>query len=221
MVEVGCTTTLQRFLAEKNTNEWTPLSLLFVLEDGEITQEEFIVLLERDERISYASGVRDIPFETVDTRYIEREKGTISVGETLQLTLKGTIDYYIQPFDFKGFFIKPATEKQYDAQSFSGIALKSVTEVNDGWLYLELEEEGYFNVIKACDKIARLTEIEKVEKDKSNIVSVIPPIWQVSDETIVSIETNTENYAIVEVKGLKPGTVTIDYAGVDCEITVQ
>ncbi|MBE7078777.1 MAG: hypothetical protein E7380_02815 [Clostridiales bacterium] len=210
------------YVAEKNTNEWTPLSLLFILDErGTITQKEFIALLERDERINHATSVRDIPFETVDTRYIEREKDTISVGETLQLTLMGYMDYYVQPFDFKGFFIKPATEKQYNVQSFPDVALKSVTETNDGWLYLELEEEGYFNVVKACDKVARLSEIEKVEKDKRKVVSVIPPIWQVSDETIVKIEINSENYAIAEIKGLKSGKVTVDYAGVKCEITVQ
>ena len=60
----------------------------------------------------------------------------------------GNIDYYIQPFDFNGFYIKPATEKQYNIQSFPDIALNSVTEASDGWLYLELEEENYFNIIK-------------------------------------------------------------------------
>ena len=143
------------------------------------------------------------------------------VGETLQLTLMGNIDYYIQPFDFKGFYIKPATEKQYNIQSFPDIALNSVTEASDGWLYLELEEENYFNIIKACDKVARLSEIARVEKDKRNIVSVIPPIWQVSDETIVSIETNSADYRFVTITGLKSGTVTLDYAGVKCEIIVR
>ena len=210
------------YVAEKNTNEWTPLSLLFVLDDnGTITQKEFIELLEQDERINHANSGRDLPFETVDTRYIEKEKDTISVGETLQLTLMGNIDYYVQPFDFKGFFVKPMTAKQYNAQSFPGVALKSVKEENDGWLYLELEEEGYFNIVKECDKVARLFEIARVEKDKRNIVSVIPPIWQVSDETIVSIETNSNNYACVVITGLKAGWVTVDYAGVKCEIIVE
>ena len=84
------------YIAEKNTNEWTPLSLLFVLDDnGTITQNEFVDLLEQDERINHANSWCDLPFETVDTRYIEKEKDTISVGETLQLTLKGGIDYYV------------------------------------------------------------------------------------------------------------------------------
>ena len=210
------------YVAEKNTNEWTPLVLLFVLDANDaITQKEFIELLEQDERINHANSGRDLPFETVDTRYIEKGKDTISVGKTLQLTLMGNIDYYIQPFDFKGFYIKPATEKQYNIQSFPDIALNSVTEASDGWLYLELEEENYFNIIKACDKVARLSEIARVEKDKRNIVSVIPPIWQVSDETIVSIETNSADYRFVTITGLKSGTVTLDYAGVKCEIIVR
>lgn len=92
------------YAAEKNTNEYTPLSLLFILdENGAVTQREFIGLLEQDERISYADGRRDLPFETVDTRYIEREKDTVSVGETLQLTLVGNIDYYVQPLILRAF----------------------------------------------------------------------------------------------------------------------
>lgn len=210
------------YVAEKNTNEWTPLILLFVLNDGgELTQKELVNLLEEDERINHASAVRDLPFETVDTRYIEKEKDTISVGETLQLTLIGNIDYYVQPFDFKGFFVKPATVKKYNVKSFPGIELKSITEYEEGWLYLELKEEGYFNVVNACDKVARLSEIESAEKDKRNVVSIINPIWQASDETIASIETNLEKYTSVMLTGLKQGKVTIDYDGVKCEITVQ
>lgn len=210
------------YAAEKNTNEYTPLSLLFILdENGAVTQREFIGLLEQDERISYANGRCDLPFETVDTRYIEREKDTVSVGETLQLTLAGNIDYYVQPFDFKGFFIKPVAQKRYNVRSFPGVALKSVKEAYNGWFYLELEEEGYFNAVKACDIVARLPEIEAVEMDKRNLVSVIPPIWQVSDETIVRLETNSEHYESAVVTGLKAGTATVDYAGVKCEITVQ
>ena len=87
-------------------------------DNGGITQKGFIDLLEQDERINHANSGRDLPFETVDTRYIEKGKDTISIGETLQLTLMGNIDYYIQPFDFKGFYIKPATEKQYNIHSF-------------------------------------------------------------------------------------------------------
>lgn len=210
------------YVAEKNTNEWTPLSLLFILDDkGTITQEEFVILLEQDERINHANSGRDIPFETVDTRYIEKEKDTIFVGETLRLTLMGNIDYYVQPFDFKGFFVKPATAKQYNVQSFPGVVLKSVTQEKEGWLYLELKEEGYFNVVKACDKVARLSTIEKVEKGKEEVVSVIPPIWQVSDETIVSIETNSDNYALAVITGLKAGKVTVDYDSIKCEIIIQ
>jgi len=210
------------YLAEKNTNEWTPLSLLFILDkNGEITQEDFIALLNQDERINHAHSSRDLPFETVDTRYIEKEKDKISVGETLQLTLKGSCDYYVQPFDFKGFFVKPIEAKEYTVQSFPDVALKSVREAGNGWLYLELADEGYLNLVEACDKVARLSTIEKVEKDKSNVVSIIPSIWQVSDETVVGLQTNSENYNVVTVTGLKKGKVTVDFGGVTCEITVQ
>lgn len=210
------------YVAEKNADEWTPLSLIFILDKTkEITQKEFIDLLEKDERISYANAQRDLPFGTVDTRYIERKKDVITVGETLELKLVGSVDYYVQPFDFKGFFVKPITAKQYSVKDFPSVDLKSVQEENDGWLYLELKNDGYFNVVKACDKIARLSTVEKVTKDRRNVVSVIPPIWKVADETIVRLETNTNQYSSVTVTGLKTGKTTVEYDGVKCEITVQ
>lgn len=212
------------YATEKNINEWTPLALLFVLEENE-TADSFINLLEQDERINHATVCRDLYFETVDTRYIEIEKDTIAVGEEMSITLKGgSVDVYIQPFDFSGLFVKPTEEKEYTVQDFKEINLKSVNKKDNGWLYLELSEENYFSVIKALDFLSRLPSMEKVEQDTSNIFLTPPPVWQVSDPTVVKIETNSENYGTAVIKGLKPGKVTVEYAGVrsvSCEITVD
>lgn len=205
------------YVTEKNTNRWTPLELLFVL-DKDTNEQEFAELLEQDERINHTVICRDLPFETVDTLRIEKDKDTIAVGEELELTVKGFRNYYRQPFDFGGLFVKPAEDKEYTVRDFKGINLKSVKTENNGWLYLELAEENYFNVIKAADTLSRLATIETVEFDKSNVVTVIPPIWEVSDETIVSFVNN--DYGTAIVKGLKHGKVTVSFDGVSCEIVV-
>lgn len=209
------------YVTEKNTNQWTPLTLLFIIEENEISnKQEFVSLLQQDERINHVSMCRDFPFETVDTRYIEKKKDCIAIGESLRLTIKGTIDSYIQPFDFGGLFVKPKINKNYTIKDFREIDLKSVKEEGNGWLYLELKEKEYFNVIKASNMLSRSSSIEAITQDKNNI-SIIPSIWQVSDETIVSIEINSDNYGSIVITGQKSGKVTVDFAGVKCEIVVQ
>lgn len=208
------------YVTEKNTNQWTPLSLLFVLENsGTVSQQAFIELLNKDERINHASKCRDLPFETVDTRYIEREKDTVSVGETLSLTIKGNIDYYVQPFDFRGLFVQPKRNKNYTVKDFRGIDLKSVKKEENGWLYLELKEEGDFNLIKASDKISRLSSIDITEPDKSNFC-VIPPIWQVSDPSIAEFE-DPNCIPTAVLRGILPGEVVVDFGGVKCNIVIK
>lgn len=210
------------YVTEKNVNEWTPLGLLFVLDEYETEKkQEFIRLLEQDERINHTSVCRDIEFETIDTRYIEKAKDIIAVGEEMGLTLRGSIDYYVQPFSFSGLSVKPTTNKNYSVNDFQGINLKSVTKKNDGWLYLELVEESYFNVIKAADILSKLPEMEKVEPDKSDVNFIIPPIWQISDETIARLKTDTNNDGNAIIIGITSGEVTVEIAGVSCKIKVN
>ena len=209
------------YVTEKNVNKWTPLGLLFVLDEAETeNKQDFIRLLQQDERINGARPCRDIKFETVDTRYIEKEKDTIAVGEEMRLTLKGSRDAYIQPFDFGGLYAKPSIGKNYSVEDFVGIDLKSVTMEDDGWLYFELVEENYFNIIKAADILSRLPEIEKVELDTSNVTLIPPSIWEISDKTVASLVTDTNDYGSVIIKGLKSGEVTVELAGVSCIIKV-
>ena len=71
------------YVTEKNVNEWTPLGLLFVLEEDKLAEkQDFIRVLREDERINHIRACQDLWFETVDTRCIEKEKDTIAVGET-------------------------------------------------------------------------------------------------------------------------------------------
>lgn len=210
------------FVTEKNVNERTPLALLFIIANGaEAKQQELIELLNQDARINHASVCRDLPFETVDTRYIDKAKDTIAIDETLTLQAKGSIDYYIQPFSFKGFLIKPLTNKNYTVSDFPQVDLKLVEVRDNGWLYLELKKAGYFEVIKAINTLSRLSLIGKSGLDKSELVSVIPPIWQTSDSSIADFESMAGGgYPTAVIKGRKAGKVTIDFGGVSCEITV-
>lgn len=214
------------YVTKKDINQWSPITLLFILDEtGDTKQEEFIRLLTQDERVMGAQICRDLPYQSVNNQYIEAEKTTISVGESIKVTLKGgSADVYIQPFNFGGLFVKPNIDKDYTLEDFQNINLKSVTKKDNGWFYLELKEENYFNLIKALDILSRLSTMEEVVPDQSNVFPTPPPSWQVSDPTIVDIKTNSENYETAVITGLKAGTVTVEWAGVQsirCEIRVK
>lgn len=211
------------YVTRKNTNQWEVLNLLFILEEDEAENLlEVLYNLRQDERIYSAWACYDLPFETVDTRCIEKEKDTIAVGESMTLSYKGGFTAYSQPFDFGGLYVKPTVDKKYTKRDFPGIKLKYIEKTEDGWLYLKLKEENYFDVIKALDIVSRMPTMQTVKTDR--IDKTLPvastPIWEVSDPTIVKLETNFEDYGTVVVTGLKPGKVTVGYAGVYCEITV-
>ena len=215
----------------KNVNFfWPPLVLLFILEDGGLEkQQAFREFLNQDTRITSTRNSRDLPFETVNTRRIERAKDTIAVGETLTLEAKGNFDAYHQPFDFNGLLVKPANfaaSKTYTAADFPQVNLKSVEARNNGWLYMELATGGYFNVVKAIDTLSRLSTTEEVIPDKSD--ALIPPgpplfIWQISDKEIADFVEGVlwGDYPKAVIKGMKPGKVIVEYVDHSyCEITV-
>lgn len=214
------------YIVAKNINVYTPLALLFVLnESGASKQQEFRELLMQDSRVNHASNSRDLPFEPINTCRIEGEKNTITVGETLILEVKGNRDYYYQPFGFNGLFVKLLNfleEKIYKISDFPQVNLKSIETWGNGWLYLELATEDYFNVVKAIDKLSRLSTIEKVEPDKSEITFIPPAIWEISDYSVaVFLESEGGAVSRAIVKGIKAGKVTVNFAGISYEITVQ
>ena len=211
------------YVIEKNVNVCTPLVLLFILDEGTSNQQEFIDLLSQDTRINHANKSRDLPFETVDTRYIDKAKDIITTGETLTLEMRGNRSYYYQTFSFEGLLVKPTKNKTYTAANFP-VDIKSVETRDNGWLYLELETGGYFEVIKAADILSRLSTIEKVELDRSllDLSLPVPPTWELSNYTIAEFVEGVlwDDYPKAVIRGLKAGKVTIDFNGVTCEITV-
>lgn len=76
------------YVVGKNYDSSETLKLLFILNDNDIL-ESFRQELLKDEKISYAVNCYDLPFNTIDTRYIECEKTNIEIGEEVLVQLKG------------------------------------------------------------------------------------------------------------------------------------
>ena len=212
------------FVVEKSieNNQNLNLTLLFILNNNQ--QQQFIDILLLDERINGAWKCLDLPFESIDNRYLDVRSNNIQVGEELDISIKGDCNIYHQPFRFEGIWVRPTnydSKRLYHIDDFPQVNITSVEKDNSGRLYLQLEEPGYFNVIKAVDIMSRLDTINAVEVDYFE--PVVPDIWQISDRSIADFayEYGYENYNnMTTIIGLKPGEVTIGFNGVYCNITV-
>jgi len=207
------------YVVEKNFDSSNSLKLLFILNDND-TIESFRSKIENDEKIDYVFGSYDLPFDTIDTRVIECEKTNIKIGEETIIRITGTKNFYIQQFSYEGFDVKPQSlvKKEYKLSDFSNIPLEKIEKFENGWLYFELEINDYFSLIKSIDKVARLSDIEKIKVDKSNI-TIAPPIsCSIQDDTIAEVIIKDDVFI---VKGLSQGKTIFKYDDIKIEITVE
>ena len=180
------------------------VSALFVTnENDNNAQQSLIDSIRADDRFSGASTCRHQYYEPIDTRAIATEKDVIVVDETTIVTLSGWLDTYRQPFSFENFYFR---------KTFGG------------WKKQEIEDSGYFQAVKAIDKISRQSSVRDVSyynPEADYTLPIPPPIieWEVSDNSIISIESPLYEQTIT-IKGLKPGKVTLSHNEISCEIEV-
>ena len=203
------------YVTHKDTTSYASLVLLFVLpQSGEQTRTQFLDLLAMDVRIEYSEPCYDLPFPTVDTRYIETLKNTIAIDETIQISHRGQLDYWFQALSYKGFVVKPKRDKALFAADFPQINIKLIQPRGDGTYYVEIVNEGYFRIIKARDIASRLPSMEKVWPTSPDDCYIpIPPLWETSDFTIVDFETSVANETVT-IKGMGVGVASLEYGGV-------
>ena len=209
------------------TPQTLPLTVLFVLdESGVENQKAFEELLHFDERISATWDCRDLPFETVDTRYLDVAKDIIEVDEVLEISMKGFLNAHHSPFEFNGVWVTLTNfneNKTYKSSDFPQVKVAYV-EGQKGKFFLKLSEPSYFNVIKAADALSRVSTIKSVEFDYGNVISPPPPIWKISDRMVAEFVDElgwVHHDKPVTIIGLKAGKVTISLDDVRCEITVK
>ncbi len=199
-------------------------SLLFVF-DSVAEKEAFANQIKNDDNMTVAvSHCRDLPYESVDTRHIECSKNVIKVGETATLEIKGIRDYYIQPFDFNGFLVLPkesAQSKKYTVSDFPQIDLQKIEKLDNGWLYFCLNSSDYFSLIKSIDVISRQDFVKKIEFDRRGLILCVPPIWEISDSSIVEIVEEDYDSGKIVVKGLAKGEVLVRFDGAEFKLTVE
>ena len=208
------------YIVEKNNNYDNELKLLFILNSND-NREEFKHKLLENESINYITDCYDLPFSTIDNRYIECEKSNIEIGEIISIQVKGSKVSYTKQFSYKGFFVKPHNVEDnviYSVSDFKNISLKNIEKLENGWLYFELETDNYFDLIKSVDKISRLHNIEKVELDRTDVTLIPPPVWTVSNNEILEIIESNET---ISIKGLSKGETIIEYDGVSLKIKVN
>lgn len=101
------------YVVNKKTNDnlISNLKILFIINDN---INEFVMNLKGDQRIKYYEICKDLPYESIDNRYLECENNIINVGDQIKITLSGTSDIYMQPFLDDSFYVTPIN---YDKNS--------------------------------------------------------------------------------------------------------
>lgn len=209
------------FLVNKSI-ENNSITLLFIF-DTVADKEIFDNQVKSDIGTAYTRYCYDIPYESIDTRYIECEKDIIEVGESTSLEIKGIKNYYVQPFDFNGFLVLPKEllqSKKFKISDFSQIDLQGIETLENGWLYFHLNSSDYYSLINSIDAISRSDMFEKVEFDKREITLIPPANWEISDHAIVEIVEFDYNSGKIIVKGISKGEVLIKFDGIVYKLTV-
>lgn len=210
------------YLVNKSVENTPSITLLFIF-DSVSDKETFDNQVKNDIEIAYTRNCRDIPYESIDTRYIECEKDIIEIGESISLEIKGTKNYYVQPFDFNGFLVLPKKSlqsKEHNISDFPQIDLQEIEILENGWLYFHLNSSDYYSLINSIDAISRLDMFEKVEFDKREITLIPPSNWDFSDRNIVEIVEFDYSSGKIIVKGISKGEVLINFDGIVYKLTV-
>ena len=209
-------------LVNKSIADTPSITLLFIF-DTVTDKEIFDNQVKSDIGTAYTRYCYDIPYESIDTRYIECEKDIIEVGESTSLEIKGIKNYYVQPFDFNGFLVLPKESlqsKEFKITDFPQIDLQGIEKLENGWLYFHLNSSDYYSLINSIDAISRSDVFEKVEFDKREITLIPPSNWEISDHAIVEIVEFDYNSGKIIVKGISKGEVLIKFDGIVYKLTV-
>jgi len=227
------------FITEKYfDSDFEYLRMLLVLNGGKTEQEAAIVLLRADERVGWVSAVSDVPFETVNTLSLLPSANTLKVGETITIKPQGSVAVYLPNFVFDEVIVTLKNynpNKTYTVADFKEVNLASLEwsswGFSDGRAYftLKLAEPGYFNAIKAVHALSLNPNIQSAflnslgypcvwypceweisDTSVADFVNKEPQIWDGNNNVIKYLPIPNENDEI-EIKGLKPGTVTITY----------
>lgn len=210
------------YLVNKSIEDTSSITLLFIF-DSVADKEIFDDQVKNEIETAYTRYCYDMPYESMDTRFIECEKDIIEVGECTSLEIKGTKNYYVQPFDFNGFLVLPKESlqsKEFKLSDFPQIDLQGIEKLENGWLYFHLNSNDYHGLINSIDAISRSDMFEKVEFDKRKITLIPPSNWEISDHAIVEIVDFDYNSGKIIVKGISKGEVLIEFDGIVCKLTV-
>jgi len=201
-------------------------TLLFILNDTE--QDEFIENLKLIENVSNEYKSTDVPFEEVDTRYLEPDRHIIKIGEKLKITQKGIIKKYLQRYIYDSIEVKLFNQDDlynYDITDFKGIKVSKVSREWSGELNLEIKVNDIFDLMYYADLLARNNEIKKVQllQNRYEIGMYDPDhqYWTYSAENILGFgegfvsgymeAMDEEGYWYCNFVGLNSGKVIVKY----------
>lgn len=194
---------MDKVLAGAYTFDYEPsVTLLLILENGGAeNQAAAIETLKADKRVKFASAIKDVPFEPINTLNISATELNVKCGETVSLSVNGSLIVYEPSFSFESTsFIKLRNyddQRTYTPADFPGANAKEVIvdKFSFGtFLSLTLNEPGYFNVIKAVNAVAQNPNVLSVGLNGlAHAAVTYPDRWQISDLNIAEITNLSPN----------------------------
>lgn len=201
-------------------------TLLFILNDTK--QDEFIENLKLIENVSNIYKSIDVPFEKVDTRYLEADSNKIKIGEKIRITQKGYIKEYLQRYDYDSLKVELINQDEkytYTASDFKGIRINKVNREWSGELNLEIKANDIFELIYYADLIARNNRINLVKLSENRYeLGMYDPdhkYWTYSTENILEFgegfisgymeAMDEDGYWYCDFLGLNSGQLTVKY----------
>ena len=221
------------FIVEKS--EYS--TFLFILNDN--NQDEFISKLKMIDNVLNVYVSLDVPFDKIDTTYLESSKEEIKVGEEVKISIKGVYKQYNPRFTYYSVDIKLLNQDDtlnYTLDDFKGYKVTNVSgKTFDNSIVLDINEFDIFGLVYFTDALARNNDITSVLptpfRSEQGMFDPDHDYWTFSVDNIIDFgegfstgfmeACDDEGYFYCNFVGLNPGKVTLKYNDFFIELEIE
>ena len=212
-------------------------TFLFILNDN--NQDEFISKLKMIDNVLNVYVSLDVPFDKIDTTYLESRKEEIKVGEEVKISIKGVYKQYNPRFTYYSVDIKLLNQDDtlnYTLDDFKGYKVTNVSgKTFDNSIVLDINEFDIFGLVYFTDALARNNDITSVLptlfRSEQGMFDPDHDYWTFSVDNIIDFgegfstgfmeSCDDEGYFYCNFVGLNPGKVTLKYNDFFIELEIE
>lgn len=212
-------------------------TFLFILNDN--NQDEFISKLKMIDNVLNVYVSLDVPFDKIDTTYLESSNEVIKVGEEVKISIKGVYKQYNPRFTYYSVDIKLLNQDDtlnYTLDDFKGYKVTNVSgKTFDNSIVLDINEFDIFGLVYFTDALARNNDVTSVLptpfRSEQGMYDPDHDYWTFSVDNIIDFgegfstgfmeACDDEGYFYCNFVGLNPGKVTLKYNDFFIELEIE